>query len=138
MMFFRRHIQHGCCTDIIVGKKLKVTMQPGRAIVQGVSRWFSTAAAWVRDQIKSCGIRSGQSGTGQASSDYFGFSCQVSFHRLLHIHRHLSSGTGIISQTVVNVPTGLSLNLPQETITNKLTNNLTNKQTNERTNLLTN
>jgi hypothetical protein len=26
---------------------------------------------------------------GQVFSMYFGFSCQFSFHRLLHIHHHL-------------------------------------------------
>jgi hypothetical protein len=25
---------------------------------------------------------------GQVISEYFGFSCQFSFHRLLHIHHH--------------------------------------------------
>jgi hypothetical protein len=29
---------------------------------------------------------------GQVSSEYSGFSCQFSFHRLLHIQNHLSSG----------------------------------------------
>jgi hypothetical protein len=27
-------------------------------------------------------------------SEYVGFPCQFSFHRLLHIHHHLSSGAG--------------------------------------------
>jgi hypothetical protein len=29
---------------------------------------------------------------GQVFSEYFGFSCQSSFHQLLHNHSHLSSG----------------------------------------------
>jgi hypothetical protein len=29
---------------------------------------------------------------GQVFSEYFGFPCQSSFHRLLHNHHHLSSG----------------------------------------------
>jgi hypothetical protein len=33
---------------------------------------------------------------GQFFSGYFGFPCQLSFHRLLHIHHHLSSGAGTI------------------------------------------
>jgi hypothetical protein len=34
----------------------------------------------------------------QASSEYFGLACQFSFHRLLHIHHHVSSGAGRIGQ----------------------------------------
>jgi hypothetical protein len=36
----------------------------GRAIAQAVSRRLPTAAAWVRAQVRSCGISGGQSGTG--------------------------------------------------------------------------
>jgi hypothetical protein len=35
---------------------------------------------------------------GQVFSEYFGFPCQFSFHRLLHNHPHLSSGAGTIGQ----------------------------------------
>jgi hypothetical protein len=35
---------------------------------------------------------------GQDFSEYFGFPCQFSFHRLLHNHHHLSSGAGTIGQ----------------------------------------
>jgi hypothetical protein len=51
---------------------------------------------------------------GQVFSDYFSSPCQLSFHRLLHIH-HLSSGAGTISQLLAEVPRGLSLTPPQET-----------------------
>jgi hypothetical protein len=51
---------------------------------------------------------------GQLFSEYFGFPCQFSFHRLLHNH-HLSSGAGTIGQLVADVPSGLSLTPPQET-----------------------
>jgi hypothetical protein len=44
----------------------------------------------------------------QVVSEYFDFTCQLSFHRLLHIH-HLSSGAGTIGQIVADVPSGLSL-----------------------------
>jgi hypothetical protein len=44
----------------------------------------------------------------QISSEYFGFPCQFSFQRLLHIHE-LSSGAGTIGQLVADVPSGLSL-----------------------------
>jgi hypothetical protein len=50
---------------------------------------------------------------GQVFSEYFGFLCQFSFHRLLHIH-HLSSGAGTIGQILADVPSGLSLTPPQE------------------------
>jgi hypothetical protein len=50
---------------------------------------------------------------GQVFSEYFGFPCQFSFHRLLHTHR-LSSGAGTIGQLVADVPSGLSLNPPLE------------------------
>jgi hypothetical protein len=54
---------------------------------------------------------------GQVFSEYFGFPCQFSFHRLLHTHHHLSSGPGTIGQLVADVPSGLSLTQPQETTT---------------------
>jgi hypothetical protein len=44
----------------------------------------------------------------QVFSEYLGFPCQVSFHRLLRTH-HLSSGAGTIGQLVAAVPSGLSL-----------------------------
>jgi hypothetical protein len=50
----------------------------------------------------------------QVSSQYFGFPCQFSFHRLLHTH-HLSSGAGTLGQLVTDVPSGLSLTPPEET-----------------------
>jgi hypothetical protein len=43
------------------------------------------------------------------------FSCQFSFHRLLHIHHHLSSEGGTIGQLVADISSGLSLTPPQET-----------------------
>jgi hypothetical protein len=50
---------------------------------------------------------------GQVFSEYFSFPYQFLFHRLLHTH-HLSSGAGTIGQIVADVPSGLSLTLPQE------------------------
>jgi hypothetical protein len=44
----------------------------------------------------------------QVFSEYFGFPCQFSFHRLLHV-QHLSSGAGTVGQLVADVPNGLSL-----------------------------
>jgi hypothetical protein len=48
---------------------------------------------------------------GQVFSEYFDFSCQFSFHRLLHIH-HLSSVAGTIGQSVAAVPNGPSFTPP--------------------------
>jgi hypothetical protein len=45
---------------------------------------------------------------GQIFSEYFGFPCQFSFHRLLHTH-HLSSGAGTIGHLLAHEPSGLSL-----------------------------
>jgi hypothetical protein len=46
-------------------------------------------------------------------SEYFGFTWQFSFHRLLQTH-HLSSGAGKIGPTVAFVLSGLSLAPPYE------------------------
>jgi hypothetical protein len=51
---------------------------------------------------------------GQVFSEYFGFPCKVSFHWLLHIHRHLSSSAGTIGQNVAYVQNELSLAPPQK------------------------
>jgi hypothetical protein len=50
----------------------------------------------------------------QVFSEYFGFPCQFSFHRLLHTH-HLSSGAGRIGQILTDVPSGFSLTPPEDT-----------------------
>jgi hypothetical protein len=52
---------------------------------------------------------------GQISSEYFGFPCQFSSHRLFHAHHHLSSGAGRRGPTVADVPSGLSLKPKQGT-----------------------
>jgi hypothetical protein len=51
---------------------------------------------------------------GQVFTEYFSFSCQFAFHRLLHTHHHLSSGAGTIGQTVAAVPSGLILTQEEE------------------------
>jgi hypothetical protein len=55
----------------------------------------------------------------QIFSEYFGFSRQFSFHKLLHT-RHLSSGAGTIGQLLAHVPSELSLTPSQETKKNLL------------------
>jgi hypothetical protein len=51
----------------------------------------------------------------QIFSEYFGFPCQFSIHRLIHAH-HLSSVAGTIGQRVADVPSEHSLTPPHETI----------------------
>jgi hypothetical protein len=51
---------------------------------------------------------------GQVFSEYFGFSCQFSFHWLIDTHHQLSFGAGAIGQIVSDVPSGLSPTPPQE------------------------
>jgi hypothetical protein len=46
---------------------------------------------------------------GQVFTEFFGFPCQFSFHRLLHTHHHLPSGACTIGQIVTDVSSGLSL-----------------------------
>jgi hypothetical protein len=57
---------------------------------------------------------------GQVFSEYLGFSCQFTFHRLLHTHP-LLSWAGTVGQTVADVPSGVSLTPPQEKLKKKTT-----------------
>jgi hypothetical protein len=67
---------------------LCLTEYQGRTIPQDVSPRLPTAAARVPAQVRPCGICGGQSGSGADFSEYFGFTCQFSFHLSLHIHYH--------------------------------------------------
>jgi hypothetical protein len=76
--------------------------QYGRAVVQAVSRWLSTAAARVRVRT-ACGVCGGQSGTG------------AGFLRVLRFPLRIippvspssySSGAGTIGVLVAAVPSG--------------------------------
>jgi hypothetical protein len=87
----------------------------GRAIAQAVSRQIRTAVARVQAQVGHVRFVMDKVALGQDFSQYFYFPCQFSFHRLLHIHHHLSSGTGTIGQLVADVPSELSPTPPQET-----------------------
>jgi hypothetical protein len=66
---------------------------------------------------------------GKVFSEYFGFPCQ--FHRLLQPHR-LSSRAGTIGQLVADVPSGLSVTPPQESLTGKRKDMGRNKDTKRR------
>jgi hypothetical protein len=50
---------------------------------------------------------------GKMSFEYFCFTCQFSFHRLLHTH-HLLSSVGTLTQLVADVQSEISLTPPQE------------------------
>jgi hypothetical protein len=84
-------------------------MKEGRAIAQAVSCWpgFEPRSGHVGFVVDKVAL-------GQDFSEYFGFSRQFSFHRLFHIHHHLSSGAGTVGQLVADIPSGLSLTSPQE------------------------
>jgi hypothetical protein len=83
----------------------------GRTTAQAVSLWFPIATAQLRSQAKSVGFVVDNVVLGQVFFQFFGFPCQLSFHRLLHIH-HLSFRAGTISQLMVDVPSGLGLTPP--------------------------
>jgi hypothetical protein len=55
----------------------------GRAVAQAVRRLLPTAAAWVR-----VGFLVEKAELRKVFSEYFGFSCQSSFHQFLHHHNH--------------------------------------------------
>jgi hypothetical protein len=79
------------------------------AIAQVVSRWLPIAVTRIQRSVQA-GFVVNKVALGQVFSEYFGFPCQFSFHRLFHIHHHhLSSGAGTIGQRVADVPSGLSL-----------------------------
>jgi hypothetical protein len=61
----------------------------GRAIAQVVSRWLPTTAAQVRAWAEHVGFVADNVALGQVFLEYFGFSCQSSFHQFLHHHNHL-------------------------------------------------
>jgi hypothetical protein len=86
----------------------------GRAIAKAVSRRLPTTPAGFQPRSGHVGFVVDKVALGQVYSEYFGFPCQFSFHRLLHNH-HLSSGVGTIGQLMADVPSGLSLTPPQET-----------------------
>jgi hypothetical protein len=77
--------------------------------------WFPQRRPGCKPRSGLVGFVVGKVALGQVFSEYFGFPCQFLFHRLLHIHRHLSSGAGTMGEFVTDVPSGLSLTPPQET-----------------------
>jgi hypothetical protein len=86
--------------------------EDGCATPQAVSCWLPTAAVRVRSNVRSCGISGWQSATRAGFLRVLQCPLPISFHRMLHIHP--SSGSGTISQSVADVPSGLCLTPPQE------------------------
>jgi hypothetical protein len=80
----------------------------GIATAQAVSSRLPTRRPGVEPRSGHLGFVVDKVALGQVFSEYFGFPCQFSFHRLLHNH-HLSSGAGTIGQTVNVVLGRLSL-----------------------------
>jgi hypothetical protein len=62
--------------------------QMGRAIAQAISRRLPTAAARLRGLCSHVSFVMDKVTLGQVFSEYFGFPCQSSFHRLLNTHQH--------------------------------------------------
>jgi hypothetical protein len=60
----------------------------GRAIALAFSRWLSTAAARVRVRVEQMRFMVDKVALGQISSEFFGFTCQLSFHQFLHHQNH--------------------------------------------------
>lgn len=108
MSSFRRLQTADCCLCVFRDalEEYILTMP----IAQAVSCWLSTSTALVRAWTRARGFVMDI----VAVSEYYDFMCQ-SFHQLLHAH-HLSSGDGTIGQTESEVPSGVSLTPPQESI----------------------
>jgi hypothetical protein len=87
----------------------------GRDITQAVIAHFPQRRPGFEPRSGNVGFVVDKVALGQVFSEYFGFSRQFTFHRLLHTHHRLSSWAGTIGQLVAKVPSGVSLNPPQET-----------------------
>jgi hypothetical protein len=69
---------------------------------------FPPRRPWFDPRSSHVGFVVDKVALGQVFYEYYGFPCQLSFHRLLHTH-HLSSGAGTVGKIVADVPSGLSL-----------------------------
>jgi hypothetical protein len=58
----------------------------GHAIDHEVSCWLPTIAAWVPSQVRYVGFLVDKVEMGWVFSEYLGFPCKLSFHKLLYIH----------------------------------------------------
>jgi hypothetical protein len=81
----------------------------GRGIAQTVGRRFPPRRSGFEPRSNHVEFVVDKGELRQVFSEYVGFSCQFSSHRLLHIHHYLSSGTGTVGQLVVDVTSGLTV-----------------------------
>jgi hypothetical protein len=65
-----------------------MTTYVGRAVAQAVNRLLPSAAAWVPVRAEHLGFLVNKVTLGEVSSEYFGFPCQLSFHKYLHYDNH--------------------------------------------------
>jgi hypothetical protein len=93
-----------------LSSRIEVNYLGGRAIAQAVSRLLTTAAVRVRKRVNSCGVCDGQNGTGAG----FLRVLQVPLPILIPLTAPLSSGAGIISQTVAALLRRLTSVSPHE------------------------
>jgi hypothetical protein len=101
--------------DLIAGSRPQASLPftEGRAIAQAVSAGFPRRRLGLEPRWGNVGFVVDKVALGQVFSEYFGFPCQFSFHRLLHTH-YLSPGAGTILQLVADVTSGLGLTPLQE------------------------
>jgi hypothetical protein len=95
-MIFHLENQLHIITLTLISKLISRTFPPRRT-------GFDPRSGHVRYTVNKVALE-------QVLSEYFGFPCQFSFHRLFHTHHHLSFGAGTIGQLVADIPSGLSLN----------------------------
>jgi hypothetical protein len=72
----------------LLKKCAEINAPLGRSIAQAVSRWLPTAAARVRARVWQVKFVMEKVALEQVFSEYFGFPCQSSFHKILHYHNH--------------------------------------------------
>jgi hypothetical protein len=99
----------------LLGRPCRSVVYLGRAVAQAVSCRLPSAEAGFDPRPVDVGFVVDNVLFGQVFSEYFGFPCQFSSHRLLHTH-YLSSVVGTIGQIVAVVISGLSVTHPKELV----------------------
>jgi hypothetical protein len=101
----------------VLTKILRKCLRKGRAIAQAISSGFSPPRSEFEPRSDHVEFVVDKVALRQVFSEYFGFPCQLSSHRLLYIHHHPSSRAGTMGKLVADLPSGLIVRLtaPQET-----------------------
>jgi hypothetical protein len=81
-------------TAQVIGRKYNSKVRALKRLVAG----YPPRRPWFKPGSSHLGFIVDKVALGQVFSEYFGFPCQFSFHQFLHIHSHISSGTGTIGQ----------------------------------------